>query len=63
MTEHAFIHAPVTSKETGEISKRDLIILNVIDFVLCGWPSKVKKQLKPYLVRRNESAVESSCLI
>ena len=40
MTE--LIHAPVTSKEIGEVSKKDPIISNVIDFILCGWPSKVK---------------------
>ena len=34
MTE--LIHAPVTSKEIGEVSKRDPIISNVIDFVFCG---------------------------
>ena len=33
MTE--LIHAPVTSKEIGEVSKRDPIISNVIDFVFC----------------------------
>ena len=61
MTE--LIHAPVTSKEIGEFSKRDPIISNVIDFVLFGWPSKVNEQLKPYFCHRNELAVQSSCLI
>ena len=60
MTE--LIHAPVTSKEIGEVSKKDPIISNVIDFILCGWPSKLKEQLKPYFCCRNELAVESSCL-
>ena len=60
MTE--LIHA-VTSKEIGEVLKRDPIISNVFDFVLCGWPSKVNKQHKPYFCSRNELAVESSCLI
>ena len=61
MTE--LIHAPVTSNEVGEFSKRDPIISNVIDYVLSGWPSKVNEQFKPYLCRRNELSVESSCLI
>ena len=39
------IHAPVTSKDVREVSKRDPIISNVTDFVLCGWASKVKEQL------------------
>ena len=42
------IHAPVTFKEIGEVSKRDPTISDVIDFVLCGWPSKVNEQIKPY---------------
>ena len=46
MTE--LIHAPVTSKEIGEVLKRGPIISNVFDFVLCGWPSKVNKQLELY---------------
>ena len=61
MTE--LIQAPVTSKEVGKVSKRDSIILNVIDFVLCGWPSKVNEQLQPYFCHNNELAVESLCLI
>ena len=61
MTE--LIHAPVTSKEIGEVSKGDPIISNVIDFVLCGWPSKVNKQLKPYFCRTSELVVGGSCLI
>ena len=61
MTE--LIHAPVTSKATGEVSKRDPIISNVTHFVLCEWPSKVNKQLKPNFCHRNELAVEGSCLI
>ena len=56
MTE--LIHAPVTSKEVGEVSKTDPIISNVIDSVLCGWPSKVNEQLKLYFYCRNELAVE-----
>ena len=46
MTE--LIHAPVTSKEIGEVLKRGPIISNVFDFILCGWPSKVNKQLELY---------------
>ena len=61
MTE--LIHAPVTSNQVGKFSKRDRIISNVIDCVLSGWPSKVNEQFKPYLCRRNELSVESSCLI
>ena len=57
------IHVPVTSKEIGEVSKKDPIISNVIDFILCGWPSKVNEQLQPYFCRRNELTVEGSCLI
>ena len=45
-----FIHAPVTFKEIGEVSKRDPTISDVIDFVLCGWPSKVNEQIKPYFL-------------
>ena len=47
MTE--LIHAPVISNELGEFSKRHPIILNVIDYVLSGWPSKVNEQFKLYL--------------
>ena len=47
MTE--LIHAPVTSNEVGEFSKRDPIISNVVDYVLSGWSSKVNQQFKPYL--------------
>ena len=61
MTE--LIQAPVTAKEIEKVSKRDPIISNVIDFVLCGWPSKVNKQLQSYFCHNNELAVESSCLI
>ena len=61
MTE--LIPAPVTSKEIGEVSKRDPITSNVIDFVLRGWPSKVNEQFKPYFCHRNELVVEGSCLI
>ena len=61
MTE--LIHAPITSKEIVEFSKKDPTISNVIDFVLCGCPSKANKQLQPYFCCRNELAVESSCLI
>ena len=57
------IHVPVTSTEIGDVSKRDPIISYVIDFILCGWPSKVNEQLRPYFCRRNELAVEGSCLI
>ena len=49
-------------KKIGEVSKRDPIISNVIDFVLCEWPSKVNEQLPPYFCCRNELAVESSYL-
>ena len=59
MTE--LIHAPVTSNEVGEFSKRDPIVLNVIDCVLSGWPSKANEQSKPYLCQRNELSVENSC--
>ena len=37
----------------GQVSKRDPIISNVIDFVLCGWPSKVlgNKVVIPFQLR------------
>ena len=57
------IHAPVTSNEVGEFSKRDPIISIVIDYVLSGWPSKVNEQFKPYCCRRNELSVEISYFI
>ena len=60
MTE--LIHAPFTSKEIGEFSKRDPIILGAIDFVLSRWSSKGNEQFKPYFCRTNELAWEF-CLI
>ena len=47
MTE--LIHAPVTSNEVGEFSKRDPIISNALDYVLSRWLSKVNEQFKPYI--------------
>ena len=61
MTE--LVHASVIYKEIGEVRKRDPIISNVINFVLCGRPSRVNEQLKPYFSSRDELAVESSYLI
>ena len=49
------IHAPVTSKEIREFSKRDLIISNVIDFALfgCDLPKQMNKSNHIFVVETN----------
>ena len=61
MTE--FTYSPVTSKVVSDYSKKDPVIVNVKDYVLCGWPNKVQEKFKPYLHRKNELCLENNCLI
>ena len=57
------IHSPVTAKEIEKYSKRDSIIVKVIQYVQNDWPSKVEEQFKPYVRRKYELSLENSCLL
>ena len=55
-------YSPTTSKDVARYSARDPIVAKVMDYINDGWSVKIEEQCKPYLRRRNELCINSSCL-
>ena len=57
---------PVTAKNVAEATKKDPVLVRVLDYVLHGWPDKISngdRLLQQYFVRRNELSVDRDCLL
>lgn len=55
---------PLNSNDIATATKKDAILIKVIDFTLSGWPNFINDiNLKPYFKRRLEFSVENGCLL
>ena len=57
--------APVTSIEVATFTRRDPILSEVMDYVMCGWPEdfSADEMVQPFERRRDELSVDQGCLL
>lgn len=54
---------PLSYADIAKVSKKDPVLLKVIDFVKTGWPNKVESAFRPFFQKRHEMSVEEGCLM
>ena len=55
--------APVTANNIATWTRRDPVMSEVLDYILKGWPSQVKEEIKPYWSKKFELSAEAGCII
>ena len=54
---------PVDSSDISDKTRRDPILLQVLEYVLTGWPNHVDRGLQPFFTKREELSTERGCLL
>ena len=54
---------PVTAKQLREATSRELILSQVLQYTIEGWPSEVPEDLKNYYRHHTEFSTEAGCLL
>lgn len=54
---------PISYEDVARCSRKDIILVKVMDAVKTGWPNKVNPDLKPFYLKRNELSIEGGCLM
>lgn len=44
-------------------TRKDSLLIKLINYVNCGWPNEVIGEIKPYFIRKNELSLENGVLM
>ena len=54
---------PVTARQIAKATSKDVVLSQVAEFTMKGWPKTVPQELKPYYNRRHELSLQGGCLL